>query len=62
MNSVNHQNAKSLVNNTGIYVKCHELPNFGSEKPNVERRIAVFHTTEIPNPKIEAPQKGFKVI
>lgn len=43
-------------------MKCHELQNFGSEKPNVERRIAVFHTTGIPDPKIEAPQKGFKVI
>ena len=43
-------------------MKCHELQNFGSEKPNVERRIAVFHTTGIPDPKIEAPRKGFKVI
>ena len=26
------------------------------EQPNVVRRISVFHTTELPEPKCEAPQ------
>ena len=26
------------------------------EQPNFDRRISVFHTTELPEPKSEAPQ------
>ena len=32
------------------------MPDFGVEQPNVDRRISVFHTTELPEPKSEAPQ------
>lgn len=51
-----HKDAKRFVDNEGIYVICNEFIYFGSEQPNVERRITVFHTTEIPGPKTEASQ------
>ena len=32
------------------------MKNFEVEQPNVDRRITVFHTTELPEPKSEATQ------
>ena len=54
--SVKHQDAQTFHNKAGIYLTCNELPDFGVEQPNVDRRISVFHTTELPEPKSEAPQ------
>ena len=54
--SVKHQDAQTFDNKEGIYLTCNELPDFGVEQPNVDRRISVFHTTELPEPKCEAPQ------
>ena len=54
--SVKHQDAQTFDNKAGIYLTCNELPDFGVEQPNVDRRISVFHTTELPEPKCEAPQ------
>ena len=31
-------------------------PKFRSEQPSVDRQIAVFHATEIPDPKAEPPE------
>ena len=54
--SVKHQDAQTFDNKAGIYLTCNELPDFGVEQPNVDRRMSVFHTTELPEPKCEAPQ------
>ena len=54
--SVKHQDAQTFHNKAGIYLTCNELSDFGVEQPNVDRRISVFHTTELPEPKSEAPQ------
>ena len=54
--SVKHQDAQLFDNKTGIYLTFNELPEFGVEQPNVDRRIFVLHTTELPEPKCEAPQ------
>ena len=54
--SVKHQDVQTFDNKAGIYLTCNELPDFGVEQPNVDRRIFVFHTTELPEPKYEAPQ------
>ena len=54
--SVKHQDAQTFGNKAGIYLTCNELPDFGVEQPNVDRRISVFHTTELPEQKREAPQ------
>ena len=54
--SVKHQDAQTFGNKAGIYLTCNELPDFGVEQPNVDRRISVFHTTELPKTKCEAPQ------
>ena len=54
--SVKHQDAQTFDNKAGIYLTCNELPDFGFEQPNVDHRICVFHITELPEPKCEAPQ------
>ena len=54
--SVKYQDAQTFDNKAGIYLICNELPDFGVEQPNVDRRISVFHTTELPEQKREAPQ------
>ena len=54
--SVKHQDAQLFDNKAGIYLTCNELPDFGVEQPNVDRRIFMLHTTELPEPKCEAPQ------
>ena len=54
--SVKHQDAQTCDNKAGIYLTRNELPDFGVEQTNVDRRISVFHTTELPEPKSEAPQ------
>ena len=43
-------------NKAGIYLACNDLPDFGLEQPNVNRQISVLHTTELSEPKSEAPQ------
>ena len=54
--SVKHQDARRFNNKAGIYLTCNEFPDFGVEQPNVDRRISMFHTSELPDPKSEAPQ------
>ena len=54
--SVKHQDAQTFDNKADIYLTCNKLPDFGAEQPNVDRRISVFHTTELPEPKCEAPK------
>ena len=54
--SAKHQDAQLFDNKAGIYLTCNELPDFGVEQPNVDRWISVFHTTELPEPKCEAPR------
>ena len=54
--SVKHQDAQTFDNKAGIYLTCNKLADFGVEQPNADRRISVFHTTELPGPKSEAPQ------
>ena len=54
--SVKQQDVQTFDNKAGIYWTCNELPNFGVEQPNADRRISVFHKTELQEPKCEAPQ------
>ena len=54
--SVKYQDAQTFDNKAGIYLICNELPDFGVEQPNVDRRISVFYTTELPERKSEAPR------
>ena len=53
---VKHQDAQTFDNKAGVYLTCNELRDSGVEQPNVDRRISVFHTTELMEPKSEAPQ------
>ena len=54
--SVKYQDAQTFDNKAGIYLICNELPDFGVEQPNVDRRISVLYTTELPERKSEAPR------
>lgn len=56
LKSVKHQDVQTFDNKAGIYLNFNELPDFGNEQPNVDRRISVFYTTKLPEPKSEAPQ------
>ena len=54
--SVKHRDPKMQEMNAGVYITCNNLPNFGEEQPNVERRLAIFHTTKLPSLIFEAPK------
>ena len=54
--SVKHQDAQKFDNKVGIFLTCNELPHLGVEQPNIEGLISLFHTTELPELKCEAPQ------
>ena len=53
---VKHQDAQKSGNKAGLYLTCNELPDFGVEQPDGDRPISVFHTTELPETRCEAPQ------
>ena len=42
--------------NAGVFITCNHIPDFGVEQDNVERRLAIFHLTELPNQFEGAPQ------
>ena len=54
--SVKYQDPRRFDNKAGIYLTCNNLPDFGIEQPNIDRRIAVFNTKELPEFKPEAPE------
>ena len=54
--SVRHHYSQMPDNKAGIYRTCNKLQNFGVEQSNNNRRISMFHTTELLVPKSEAPQ------
>ena len=53
---VKFKDPEQLHNQAGMYLTCNVLPDFGDEQPNVNRRIAVFHTKEIKDIKTQAPK------
>ena len=53
--SAKYKDPKSITNLAGIYLSCNILPNYNEEQPNIDCRIAVFNTTELPEKSPEAP-------
>ena len=47
--SVKHKTAKRIENKALFYIATNQLPNFGSEDINVQRRIVCFKTSSLPN-------------
>ena len=52
--SLKYEDVQTFDNKGGIYLTCNKLPEFGVKQRNVDRRISVFHTTELAEPKSEA--------
>ena len=46
--SVKHQSPQMQEMNAGVYLTCNNLPDFGIEQRNVDRRLAIYHTKELP--------------
>ena len=47
--SVKHRTAKYIKNKAPFYIPTNQLPNFGSENINVQRRIVCFKTSSLQN-------------
>ena len=47
--SVKHKTAKCIRNKAPFYITTNQLPNFGSEDINVQRRIVYFKTSSLQN-------------
>ena len=47
--SVKHKTAKCIENKAPFYITTNQLPNFGSEDINVQRRIVCFKTSSLQN-------------
>ena len=47
--SVKHKTAKCIEDKTPFYITTNQLPNFGSEDINVQRRIVCFKTSSLQN-------------
>ena len=47
--SVKHKTAKCIENKAPFYITTNQLPNFGSEDINVQRRIICFKTSSLQN-------------
>ena len=54
--SVKFHNGQIQVMNGGIFITCNGLPDFGKDQENVERRLAIFQTKELPQLFPEAPE------
>ena len=47
--TVKHKTAKSIDNKAPFYITTNQLPNFGSQDINVQRRIVCFKTSSLQN-------------
>ena len=47
--SVKYKTAKCIENKAPFYITTNQLPNFGSEDINVQRRIVCFKTSSLQN-------------
>lgn len=54
--SVKHQSPQMQEMNAGVFITCNNVPSFGDEQENVDRRLAIFHTRPLQNKCTEAPQ------
>ena len=46
--AVKHGVPRTIMNNSPFYITTNEVPDFGDDDDNVNRRIAIFETTTLP--------------
>ena len=46
--AVKHGKPRQVINNSPYYIATNDVPNFGDEDANVQRRIQVFITKSLP--------------
>ena len=42
--------------NAGVYMTCNQLPDFGEERVNIERRLAIYQSRTLASTSSEAPE------
>ena len=45
-----------LSMNAGVYMTCNQLPDFGEERVNIERRLAIYQSRTLTSTSSEAPE------
>ena len=53
--SKKHQTPKMQSMNSGVFMTCNTISDFGPEQENIERRLAVFETKALVKTNPEAP-------
>ena len=53
--AIKHAAPKMQQMNAGVYLTCNNVPNFGAEQENVERRLYICQTITLPEKASEAP-------
>ena len=51
--AVKYSSPKMQDMNAGVYMICNELPHYGAEQQNIERRLYICETTQL---KDKAPE------
>lgn len=54
--SVKHQTPRMQSMKAGVFITCNVMPDFGDEQRNVERRLAIYETTQLSNKSVDAPE------
>ena len=53
---VKNEKAKIISNKAGVYITCNQIPDFGTDEPNVLRHLDIFHIRSLQNKCSEAPE------
>ena len=56
MQSIKHEAPKFQNMHAGIYITCNNIPDFGREQTNVEKRLCIFETKTLPERILEAEE------
>lgn len=54
--SVKQKTPEVRIFKGGFFLNCNEMPDWGDEQENVEKRLAIFKTTKLPKLNMNAPQ------
>ena len=54
--SIKHASPKMQNMQAGVYVTCNNIPDYGAEQVNIERRLYICDTKELEEKSSEAPQ------
>ena len=54
--SKKHQTPRMQTMNSGVFMTCNRLPDFGEEQENIRRRLAIYETRALVSTSPEAPE------